>query len=317
MAHPTCRFDATSLGSQGNELLYALAFLLRRRGSPPAARPPTDRVVELLASDVSALRDAAALRVRQLATLFPGSGDDLWATASAQLGSAVTEGGPTPVDLPGYLSVLSRPGRFLDTLQVAALADTLSAPLLFYTPASPSSLVAGWRLRWSFAPRGPSLALLAHSPPLCLGLAMGRTWALERPVEPLDLWGPGLPDVPLALLREAGALPSISSPSPSSLSLLADAQAADDSFSSDSDGFHFRSRPSLASPPSPSDDLVSLHPSSPPSPPAGPDLDEAERVEHLLSLEADEVRRHLLLRSLFGDLLQASSAASLALGRVP
>jgi hypothetical protein len=46
-------------------------------------------------------------------------------------------------------------------------------------------------------------------------------------------------------------------------------------------------------------------------------LDEAERAEHLLALEADEIRRHLLLRSHFGDLLRAASAAFLVLGRLP
>jgi hypothetical protein len=46
-------------------------------------------------------------------------------------------------------------------------------------------------------------------------------------------------------------------------------------------------------------------------------LDEAEHAERLLALEADEVHRHVMLRSLFGDLLRASSAAFLVLGRLP
>ncbi len=321
MAHPVHRFDATSLGSQGSGLLSAIAFLLRRRASPPAARPPLDRAVSELSSDVPSLRDAAALRVRQLATLFPGSGADLWAVASVQLGPAGSEGGSIPADLPSYLSALLRPGRCLDTLQIAALADALSVHLLFFTPASPSDLGAGWRLCWDVAPRDPSLVILARTPPpLCLGIALGRAWALECPVEPSDLWGPGLPDVPLALLREAGALPSLSSPSPSCLSLLVAAQDDAGSSSTVSDDFHFLSRVPGSDPLSSLDVPASWRspsPPSPPSPPAGPDLDVAERVEHLLALEADEICRHLLLRSLFGDLLRDSSAAFFALGRVP
>ena len=317
MACPA-RFEATSLGSQGSELLSAIAFLLRRRASPPAARPPLDRLLSELSPIVLSLREAAAFRVRQLATLFPGSDADLWAVASVQLCSAAIEGGIPPADLPNYLAALLRTGRCLDTLQLAALADVLSARLLIYAPAPPFAPGAGWLLRFVVAPRGPSLALLAHTPPpLCIGLASGRAWALERHVEPADLWGPGLPDVPLALLRESGALPSISSPSPSSLSLLVAAQAGVDSSSTESGDFHFRSRVEAAPSPSPQDAPASWHPPSPPSSPAGPDLDEAEQVEHLLALEAAEVRSHLQLRSLFGDLLRSSSAAFFALGRIP
>ncbi len=312
------RFDATALGSQGSCLLSAVAFLLRRRGVPPAARPPLDRVVADLLPAVLSLRSAVALRVLHFASLFPGSGLDLWATAASQLGSAALEAGCAPLDLPSYLDALRREGRCLDTLQLVALADVLSAHLQLFVPFRPTNLGDGWLLHWVVAPRDTALVPLAHAcPPLCVGLACGRAWALEPGVEASDAWGPGHLDAPLVLLRGLGALLSISSPSPSSLSLLVADQERFTPSSSDSDDFHFHARGPGAGLSGELDDPDSRRSPSPPSPPSGSDLDEAEHVESLLALEAEEVRRHLLLRSHFGDLLRAASAAFLVLGRLP
>ncbi len=312
------RFEATSLGSQGSCFFSAIAFLLRRRGVPPAARPPFDRVVADLPPAVLSLRSAVALRVLHFASLFPGSGIDLWGTAATQLGSAALEAGSAPVDLPSYLAALRREGRCLDTLQLAALADVLSAHLQLFVPVSPTGLGDGWLLHWVVAPHDTALVPLAHtSPPLCVGLASGRAWALEPKFEASDAWGPGHLDVPLVLLRGLGALPSISSPSPSGLSLLVADQERYTPSSSDSDGFHFNARGPGAGLSGELDAPASRRSPSPPSPPSGSDLDEAEQAETLLALEAEEVRRHLLLRSHFGELIRAASAAFLVLGRLP
>ncbi len=316
MALPSHRFDATVMGEHGAELLSAVAFLLRRRASPPAARPPLDRLLRVIPADVPPLRSAAALRVRQLTTLFPGAAADVWASAAAQLGSTGVEGGDIPVDLQGYLAAAHRSSRHLDTLQIVGLAGALSLPLAFFTPASTSDLSAGWLLRVIVPPRDPSLRPLScPPPPLCLGVALGHAWALEYPVSLLDLWGPGSPDVPTGLLRVAGALPSISSPSPSCLSLLAAAQDDAGASSSASDDFHFRLRPWGPGLDTPSPSL--RRSPSPPSPPATPGIEEAEHAERLLALEAAEIHRHVMLRSLFGDVLRDSSAAFHVLGRVP
>ncbi len=304
------------MGEHGAELLSAVAFLLRRRASPPAARPSLGSLLRVIPADIPPLRSAAALRVRQLSTLFPGAAADVWASAAAQLGSSRVEGGDIPVDLPGYLAAVHRSNRHLDALQIAGLAGALSVPLAFFTPVSTSDLSAGWLLRVIVPPRDPSLRPLSSlPPPLCLGVAFGHAWALESPVPLLDLWGPGSPDVPSDLLRGAGALPSISSPSPSCLTLLAAAQADADASSSASDDFHFCLRPRVSGRDTPSPSL--RRSPSPPSPPASPGLEVAEHAESLLALEAAEVQRHLLLRSLLGDVLRDSFAAFRVLGRVP
>ena len=316
MALPPRRFDATAMGGQGAELLSAVAFLLRRRASPPAARPPLDRLLRDILTDVPSLRSAAALRVWQLTTLFPGAAGDVWDVAAAQLGPAEVEGGALPADLQDYLAAANRPTRHLDALQVFGLAGALALPLAFFTPASTSDLGAGWLPRVLVPPRDLSLQPLScSSPPLCLGVALGHAWALEHPVSPHDLWGPGSPDVTTDLLRLAGALPSISSPPPSCLSLLAAAQGDAGASSSDSDGFHFRDQRRGPGTDLPSPSL--RHSPSPPTPPASPGTDEAEHLEQLLALEAAEVHRHVVLRSLFGDVLRDSSAAFHALGRLP
>ena len=317
------RFEAATLGAHGDCLLSAVAFALRRRGAPAAARCPLDRAILGLGSAALSLRTAVALRVEHFASLFPGCSSDLWGAAVAQLGTPALEAGSVPIALPGYLAALHREGRFLDTLQLAALADVLSAHLHLFVPASPVGPGGGWHLCWTVAPRGLDLAPLAcFRPPLCVGLASGRAWALEPAVEPSDAWGPGLPDVPLAILRAQGALPSISSPSPSSLSLLVDDLERFASSSSDGEGLpHSGGGSGVGLLDAPGARLTWRTPSPPSSPPASVgsdmDLERAEQEEALLAVEAAEVRRHLVLRSRFGALLRAASAAFSVLGRLP
>jgi hypothetical protein len=220
---------------------------------------------------------------------------------------------------------LHRDRRHLDSLQLLALADVLHAHLHLFVPLDPLAPAAGWQLRWIAAPCGPDLVPLAcFRPPLCIGVASGRAWALEPGCDPVDAWGPGRPDTPADVLRAQGALPSISSPTRSSLSLLVEDMGRRAGYSSGSGG------PSLGDVGSSAggrSDTGWLGVGAPPSPPLQATLPEDAEVamdsergdleEALLSAEAHDLGRHLDRRTRMHTLLLRARTASALLGRLP
>jgi hypothetical protein len=319
------RFEAATLGAHGNSLLSAVTFALRRGGLPVAARCPLDRALHGLTLAAHQLRTAVALRVEHIASLAPELEPELWSAVELQLGGPCLEAGPVPTCFRGYLEALHRDRRYLDSLQLLALADVLRAHLHLFVPLDPLALAAGWQLRWVAAPCGPDLAPLAcFRPPLCIGLASGRAWALEPGSDPADAWGPGRPDTPTAVLRAQGALPSISSPTRSSLSLLVEDLERRAGYSSESDGPFFGEAASSVGGRSGTgwtDGGAPPSPSLPATPPEGDvaamDCERGELEEALLSAEALDLGRHLDRRARFHTLLHRARTASTLLGRLP
>ena len=234
VAPASFRFDSATLGNDGSSLFAAVIFLLRRRADPATARMALPFAATHTSVPAFQLRCQVAHRishVAELATL-------LWETAAPLVGPVgpdCMEGGPAPSDLTSYLEALHRDGRWADGFQILGLADILQMQLVFFAPDqhSQASGSSAWTHLWTVHPHDQHLEpLRVQRPPLCLGLASGRVWALEPPWSSLACQVRGSLDEP-GLLRLYRALPTCSSPSPSALSLLVeDAALPSDSGSS-------------------------------------------------------------------------------------
>jgi hypothetical protein len=151
----------------------------------------------------------------------------------------VFEGGPAPRSLTEYSETLHRSARFTDALHIQATADVLARPLVFQVPASPDAVLQNqpgtqaseWRHLVTVHPHDQFLAPLRLNPSsaINLGIQNGRVWALEPPWSDAGCGVVSFDDADLAF--QICPL-SVSSPSPSALSMQVDCLAREGSSSS-------------------------------------------------------------------------------------
>ncbi len=316
-------FDSATVGGTGNSLFAAAVFLLRRGTLPATARCALAHATERLAIPAHQLRVRVAARVEYVARFA----DDLWLVAAADLGTTFMEAGAVPRDLSGYLEALYRDRRWVDGLQLLALADVLEARLFLFVPGDcrTGDGYFPWQLRWTAIPHNSCLEPLdCQRPPLCLGVSAGRVWALEPGASSLGCPGNGSFNDPVDLLRLHNALPSCSSPSPSPLSLIAEDEAGRgyDSGSSYDGGWADYTRHDAL----PMDYSPQMGPDAPPDTPmAGHVMEDAtlelaqEQVdveEAWLRREEAEIARHVALRVWADHYCTRARIASALLGRL-
>ncbi len=313
-------FDSITVGDAGNSLFAAAVLSLRRRSGPATARCTLARSVELLAIPTHQLRAQVALRVAHVAHFV----EDLWEFAAADLGSPRMEAGAIPSGLQEYLEALHRVRRWADSFQLLALADVLEARLFLFVPGSrrASDGYPIWQLRWTAVPHNSSLEPLAcQRPPLCLGVAAGRVWALEPGASTLGCPVRGSLDDPVDLLRLHRALPTCSSPSPTALSLAAEDEArrdCDSDSSYDGGWAACACRDDQPMDDSPRHDPDAALQTRAAAHTAGDvDQEQADEEEAWLRREVDEVARHVALRAWAASYCDRARIASALLGRLP
>ncbi len=317
-------FDYATVGDTGNSLFAAAVFLLRRGSLPATARCALAHAAELLTIPTHQLRARVAARVEYVARFA----EDLWEVAAAELGSPLMEAGAVPRDLHEYLETLHRDRRWADGFQLLALADVLEARLFLFVPGThrTSDGYLPWQLRWTAIPHNSFLEPLAcQRPPLCLGVSAGRVWALEPGASSLGCPVSGSFNDPVDLLRLHNALPSCSSPSPTSLSLIAEEEAGRgyDSDSSCGGGWAdyacHDDHPMEYSPQQDPDAPSHMHAARRVVEDPALELaqEQVDEEDGWLRREEDDVARHVALRVWAAHYCARARIASALLGRLP